>query len=69
MMAVEVKARPNFEAGVPKPLFKTHAVETNYGPSYDASRDGRFLILVPPAQGSGTAPINVVINWTVGLRK
>jgi hypothetical protein len=44
-------------------------VETNYGPSYDVSKDGRFLILVPPEQGGGTAPINVVINWTVGLKK
>ena len=69
MMAVEVKAGPNFDAGVPKPLFKTHAVETNYGPSYDVNGDGRFLILVPPEQGGGTAPINVVINWTVGLKK
>jgi len=67
--AVEVKAGPNFDAGAPKPLFKTHTAETAYGASYDVSKDGHFLILVLAAQGGGAVPINVVINWTAGLKK
>jgi hypothetical protein len=67
--AVEVKACPNFDAGAPKPLFKTHTAETAYGASYDVDKDGRFLILVAVDQGGGTAPINIVINWAAGLKK
>jgi hypothetical protein len=63
MMAVEVKAGPAFEAGIPKPLF-----DVSSAGSYDVGKDGRFLIPVPVEQ-SGTTPITVVVNWQAGLRK
>jgi Tol biopolymer transport system component len=68
MMAVEVRAGPKFDAGVPRPLFKTHAVETNLGAIYDVSKDGRFLIQAPVEQ-TGTTPITVEVNWQAELKK
>lgn len=70
-MAVDVKAGPQFDAGVPKPLFEIRVPATNFGSSYDVGKDGRFLIPVPvePAGKSGPAPITVVLNWPAGLKK
>jgi len=65
MMAVEVKAGPKFDAGIPKPLFNVRWS----GAGYDVGKDGRFLIPVPVEQGGVTLPINVVINWLAGLKK
>ncbi|HSR07214.1 MAG TPA: hypothetical protein VLM42_08700 [Bryobacteraceae bacterium] len=64
MMAVAVKTGPKFEAGVPKPLFDARLA----GNGFDVSKDGRFLIPTQIEQ-AGSAPINVVINWTAGLKK
>jgi Tol biopolymer transport system component len=68
MMAVEVKAGPKFDAGVPKPLFDVRTDLTTFGAGYDVGKDGRFLIPVPVEQ-SGATPITVVVNWQAGLRK
>jgi len=43
MMAVEVKARPEF--GIPKPLFDVHSAA-----GFDVAKDGRFLIALPVEQ-------------------
>jgi Tol biopolymer transport system component/predicted Ser/Thr protein kinase len=68
MMAVELKAGPKFDAGVPKPLFDVRTDLTPFGSGYDVSKDGRFLIAVPVEQ-SGTTPITVVVNWQAALKK
>jgi len=69
LMAVEVKAGAKLDAGVPHPLFKTNVAETPVGAIYDVSKNGRFLMPVPVEQGGASVPINVVINWTAGLKK
>jgi Tol biopolymer transport system component len=66
MMAVEIKPGPQFEAGVPKPLFDVPLGSGN--PSYDVSADSRFLIATPVEQ-SGAAPMTVVLNWQAALKK
>ena len=68
MIAVQVKsAGALFEASVPKPLFDV--LNTNPLPlSFNVTKDGRFLIAVPVEQGAN-APLNVVVNWTAGLKK
>jgi Tol biopolymer transport system component/predicted Ser/Thr protein kinase len=70
MMAVAVKPGPQFEAGIPKPLFdvRTAGLDLRSASVYDVAEDGRFLIAVPVEQG-GTTPITVVVNWQAGLRK
>jgi len=66
MMAVEVKAGAAFEAGAPTPLF-----DTGIGiplDSYAVTSDGkRFLMRV--AEGSGSSPATVVLNWTAGIKR
>jgi len=66
MMAVPVRSTATtFEPGVPIPLFETHA--TGYSP-YDVAPDGRFLINTV-RDNADASPINVVLNWTTGLKK
>ena len=64
MMAMEVKGGSNFEAGVPKPLFDTRFA----GRFFDVNKDGRFLLPTRIEQ-SGPVSVNVVLNWTAGLKK
>jgi len=68
LMAVEVSTSGVFQAGIPKPLFKTPGV-ANY--QWDVSADGkRFLMPVPSAAATATQPsFTVVLNWQAGLRK
>ena len=67
MIAVDIKgAGVNPEPGVPQALFDVRLGPNN--PSFDVSKDGRFLI--PSAvEQTGAAPITVVVNWTAGLKK
>jgi Tol biopolymer transport system component len=68
MMAVEIKPGPQFEAGVPKPLFDVRLRISIYFPSYDVSADGRFLIATR-AEQSATVPMTVLLNWQAALKK
>jgi len=79
LMAVSVATSgATFEAGAPKPLFDTRYTSLNhpviggggYHP-YAPSADGqRFLIpILAPHDAAPTAPITVVLNWTVGIRR
>jgi serine/threonine protein kinase len=70
-MSVAVRGGETFEAAPPVALFKANFPPwvPAYWRYYCPSRDGqRFLVtaLVPEASA---APINVVLNWTAGLKK
>jgi hypothetical protein len=62
--AVEIKAAPGFEAGVPKDLFKT---PNSWGS--DVSPDGQRFLVNMPAGDMPPSPITVVLNWTQELPK
>jgi Tol biopolymer transport system component len=71
LMSVAVRTGDAFEASVPTALFKANfpAVVPAYWANYAVTADGqRFLIseLLPEASA---IPINVVLNWTAGLKK
>jgi serine/threonine protein kinase len=71
LMSVAVRGGEAFEASVPTPLFKASfpAPIPAYWRNYVATGDGqRFLVSVLVAETAAT-PINVVMNWTAGLRK
>jgi hypothetical protein len=64
-MSVDIRAKPLFEAGAPRPLFQLR-------PGFiggEVTADGRrFLIGVPLAQ-SASVPFTVVLNWQTALKK
>jgi eukaryotic-like serine/threonine-protein kinase len=62
MIAVDIEAGAKFEAGIPKTLFKVRLAPGN--PSFDVSKDGRFLIPVRVDQTS-----TVMFNWQTNLKK
>ena len=62
--AVEIKTAPEFEAGVPKDLFKT---PNSWGS--DVSPDGQRFLVNMPAGDNPPSPITVVLNWTKELSK
>jgi Tol biopolymer transport system component len=63
LMAASVSSGVEFQAGTPQPLFDIEGV--NYAPSKDGQR---FLVSV--VTDKAPAPlINVVLNWTAGLKK
>jgi Tol biopolymer transport system component len=66
MMVVELREGTKFDPGSPKPLFD--AKLDTQGGTFDVSPDGRFLIPTQVAE-STTPPINIVVNWTAGLKK
>ena len=72
LMAVDVNTNaPNFQAGIPKPLFQTQ-LETGYlgRNMFVVSPDAqRFLILAPASAFSESEPINVVVNWPSLLKR
>lgn len=72
LMAVEVKADGQFQAGVPQLLsgqtvVTSHGMQT--GDHYAVSADGKRVFSVKQNQESAAAPITVILNWTAGLKK
>ncbi len=65
LMAVDISAKPVFQAGAPRPLFQLP-------PGFiggEVTADGRrFLVGVPLAQ-SASVPFTVVLNWQATLKK
>jgi hypothetical protein len=64
MMVVGVKGGPSFQVSAPKPLFG--GLQGANG--YDVSKDGRFLIAAQ-AEQSSKGTMNVIVNWSAGLKK
>ena len=71
LMSVDVKAGPSIELGVPRVVFQTplSATFARGVDNYAVTRDGqRFLFMSPQRDSTAPIPINVVVNWTGGLK-
>jgi len=72
-MAVEISTQPAFTSGKPRELFEGHYLSNNIlsaRPFYDVSPGGqRFLMLKAVEQQIAATQINVVLNWTVELKR
>ncbi|HWC95284.1 MAG TPA: protein kinase [Candidatus Sulfopaludibacter sp.] len=67
LMSVPYRTSPQFEPGIPVPLFKV--TMTGFA-GWDVAADGRFLINIPIAEKTvADRPITVVLNWTTALRE
>jgi hypothetical protein len=70
LMSVDIAPGSRLSAAAPKPLFRMRPPGTigAFG-LYDAAPDGqRFLVNVPVVHGS-SAPLNLVMDWTAGLKR
>ena len=68
MMSVDVDGASSLETSPPKILFQTGLRVDPGGNQFEVSGDGkRFLFGEPVGQDSKT--INVVLNWTAGLKR
>ena len=68
MMALDTKAGADFSAGLPHMLFQTRRTIDPVGVQYGVTGDGKRFMVGEPAEPSDK-PINVVVNWTAGLKK
>jgi len=70
MMVVDVKLRPSFQAGVPKPLFDTRVLTfTDFRNHYVVTSDGQRFLINSITQERSTTPIDIVKNWTALLKQ
>jgi hypothetical protein len=74
LVGVDVAATPSFQAGVPKVLFEAAisngTVFGNFSRhQWDVTADGKRFLINTDAIENNSAPINVVLNWTAGLKK
>ena len=66
MMAVEVGGEAAFTRGTPIPLFPVRLprVTAPFGSNYAVSDDGQRFLVNGVVEGTRSAPITVVLNWT-----
>jgi hypothetical protein len=62
LMAVDVKAGAEFQAGIPRLLFETGLRDINE--QFDVSPDGQQFVMPAPVTGTAAEPITVILNWT-----
>jgi len=68
LMAAEVKANStSLDVSNPQLLFDAHSGFGGFA-HYDVTRDGKRFIVATVGEG-GTAPMNLVVNWTADLKK
>jgi Tol biopolymer transport system component len=67
LMAVPIKAGPNFEAGAPTALFSTHLRQPISAMdvfSYDVTKDGQRFLINTKVDEPNAAPFSIILNWT-----
>jgi len=74
MMAVDVATQPTFSVGKPRTLFEGQYASSQFpltGFAYDVSPDGQRFLMIEGTGGQGTssAEINVVLNWSEELKR
>jgi hypothetical protein len=68
LMATAVKTTPDFEAGVPAPLFDAR-LAVGPGRQFDVSSDAKRFLLNRALGDEASAPITLVLNWTAELKR
>jgi serine/threonine protein kinase len=69
LMAVDVKTdAPQFEAGIPKPLFEADILTGLANSIYAPTADGQRFLVVTTIKQQTISPITVVTNWAAELK-
>jgi serine/threonine protein kinase/Tol biopolymer transport system component len=71
LMAVPVKSGAEFEAGAPQSLFGLDPIFPSLAGvfAYQPTADGMRFLVMEKVGGTAAPYINVVLNWTAGLKK
>ena len=70
LMAVDIKLGATFEAKVPKSLFVTRVLPgAEFRNQYTSTANGQRFLINSALEDTGATPINVVVNWTAGLKR
>jgi serine/threonine protein kinase len=68
IMAVEVRAAPAFQAGIPKALFRTN-LRPPPGGQFDVTPDGERFLVNLRSGDQGSDPMTLVQNWATERRR
>ncbi|MGB6430516.1 MAG: protein kinase [Candidatus Acidiferrales bacterium] len=69
LMAVDVTTDgPQFEAGIPKPLFSADFRPGNWSSVYAPTADGQRFLALTTVEQQSISPIAVVTNWPASLK-
>jgi eukaryotic-like serine/threonine-protein kinase len=69
LMAVEIRAGADFQAGVPEALFSVRIRPGNPRNKYTPSADGQRFIFAAPLGRDAMSPTTIVLNWPAGMGK
>jgi Tol biopolymer transport system component len=73
LMAVPISMDSGFEPGTPTSLFETHfsynSLSASERTQYAVSADGKQFLLNNLAKQSSETPVNLILNWTLLLKK
>ncbi len=62
IMAVPIELAPRFRSGAPETLFAIHPSQV--GSVFEVSADGRRFLVNSVPENSGSAPLQLLLNWT-----
>lgn len=71
-MAAELKTGAGFEAGFPSGLFVTHTRQPTSAMDfffYDVTPDGEKFLVNTKVDTSNSAPLSVILNWSLEVEK
>jgi Tol biopolymer transport system component len=69
LMAVEIGSGPEFQAGIPRPLFAGQIQTGTTRNKYVATSDGQRFLLAAPMGRESMTPTTIVVNWSTELGK
>jgi dipeptidyl aminopeptidase/acylaminoacyl peptidase len=74
LMAADVKTSPQFDHGVPTPLFQSRILGGGGGTGlgvfrYSPAPDGKRFLINSQAEEVASSPITAVLNWTAALKR
>jgi hypothetical protein len=69
MMSVSVERTPEFELGVPRPLFPARLLQLPLPPQrrFHVNAAGDRFLMNMPSGGRTVSPITVIVNWVTAL--
>ena len=69
VMAIDVEPGPDARLGIPRVLFRTGVAVNILVDQDDASSDGQRFLVLEPAGARAQAPLSVIANWPVRVRR